>query len=662
MLPDYLAKSSLSDLSPRIDISVRAYHVCERYDLLMVKDLIAFYNREGGFLRLRNAGRKTTLELEHLCQWLLSQPDTDFDETLLADEQVQYLTWVKEVAPPNLSPRQLDLLNTYVRQGCAALSARSQTALNHLTMGCLDYSTFHRFFFERQIQADQIRNVGKKSFQEINTFIERLRIKVEQVKQQPDEELESVLFADTLRQAFGLPPELTESYLPGIQDRQFLLFRFLHDLLLNHHFLGKRQVHILRARSGWFKSGEEMNMNALGDQVSLTRERVRQIALKTKEIFVQKITFLNTEKTALFHITGGGYGLDIHRDLLLVRKHLADDINHIEGTDFTPRFFAVVFSALHADTHTLFGQQFDFFQNEYLLHRDLMEGFDAEAFVTDIDHLTSERINEDFSIDLEGYLLKFVRPGQSASMLRRAQNVCSDLLLLEFSEKVRLELHSELIICRNTKQHVWEYAFEALESIGGPAKLEIIYQTVVDRHPDFEPSMEALRGTLIKEKSHFISFSRTSTFGLARWEAEREDIRGGTIRDIAEEYLLKCDAPRHYYDIAEYVLRYRPNTSPISIHGNFQLDMSGRFTHFGHGFWGLAERAYGNFRVDVMPKQTLAYLKVWLAVYPDGSVEEAIEHLSKRCQVQPVQIRAWLAEKARSGTLRLEQDKLTIIR
>ena len=607
---------------------------------------------------MRNAGRKTTIELEELCQWLLLQPDSGLAETLPLTEHAQHLVRIEAIAPSNLSLRQLDLLNNYVRQWHTALSVRSQTALNNLALGNLDYPALHHFFFEKQIQVDQIRNVGKKSLAEIEALLERLRAKVEEVKQQSDESLEADLAVDQLCQAFSLTYDLIEPYWPNIRDEKFPLWRFLQNLILNHHIFDKKQAHILRARSGWFRSDEVIRLDIIGDQIGLSRERTRQIANKVEEKFLEKIAFFNTQKTALLHITGGGYGLDTNRDILL----MADDINHIEGTDFTTRFFAVVFAALHADTHTLFGKQFDFFQDEYLLRSDLLEGFDAEAFVSDMESMTGERIKEDFSLDLEGYLLKFLRPDQPTTMLERARNVSADLLMLEFLDKVRLELPNELIICRNTKQQVWEYAFEALETIGTPAKLDVIYQAVVEKHPDFESNIEALRGTLTKEKSHFISFSRTSTFGLARWETEREDIRGGTIRDIAEEYLQQFSEPKHYYDITDFVLRYRPSTSPRSVHGNLQADESGRFIEFLSGFWGLAERNYGDFQTQPMSNHALDHLKAWLTAYPDGIVEEAIEHLSQKCQVQPVQIRSWLAEKERSGTLRLEQDKLTIIR
>ena len=41
----------------------------------------------------------------------------------------------------------------------------------------------------------------------------------------------------------------------------------------------------------------------------------------------------------------------------------------------------------------------------------------------------------------------------------------------------------------------------------------------------------------MQRKRGFISFGRTSTYGLKEWEEKEKDIRGGTIRDITEEFL-----------------------------------------------------------------------------------------------------------------------------
>jgi hypothetical protein len=660
-LPNRLTQTTLEDLELYMDISTRAYNVCKKNNILALSDLLAFFIREGGFLKLRNAGRKTTEELEVICQRLLSQATNNPIETLPLEAKNQQLSWIKEIAPSNLSEAQIQLLNAYILQWHGALTIRTQNALNNFLKDKIDYFAFHYFFFEKQIQKDKIKNVGNKSFQEIEEFVDRVRRIAKEIRLQSDEPLKADLFATQFCEAFSLSREIIIPYLSAIRAKKFPLFHFLQELMVNHHLFDKKRTLIFRSRSGWFQSVEIVELDAIGEKIGLTGERIRQIAKKAEENFLETIAFFNAQKLMLLHFTGGCYGLDTSRDLLIVRKQLSDNINHIERTDFSPKFFALVFAALHSDTHMLFGRQFDFFQNNYLIRHDLLLGFDAENFINDIGKLTSERIKEDFSLDLEGYVLRFFKPGISRTILGRVRNISLDLLMLEFSEKVRLELPNELIICRNTKQQVWEYAFEALETIGKPAKLDYICQIILEKYPDFETSLEGMRGTLIKERTHFISFSRTSTYGLAKWENERKDIRGGTIRDIAEEYLHKFSEPKHCFDITQFVLKYRPDTTMKSVQTNLHYDESGRFQEFSAGFWGLSDQIYHNFNASPMSNHTFTYFKLWLSLNPGGSPEEAIKHLSERCNVQPVQIRSWLTEKVRSGTLRLEQNKILII-
>ena len=597
-LPTRFADTSLDDLREQIAISTRAYNVCSQYGLLKIEDLIGFYIRKGGFLNLRNTGRKTAEELESICRWLLDEQNLEENEFSKVAEEAQWNAWAREIAPSAFSTIQIDLLNAYIRQWHVKLSVRSQTAINGLTLGQRDYASLYHFFFEKQLRADQIRNVGKKSAQEIVEFIERLRMTAERVKQQSNDLAESDFAADQLCQAFNVNHDFLETYFHSIRDKKFPMFRFLHDLIVGESLFNNKQTMVLRSRLGWFRSEEVVELEKIGDQIGLTRERVRQIANHIEPDFLEKISFLKAQKNMLNSIMGDGYQMDTNRDLLYVRKQLADEINHIEGTDFSPKFFTLVYSVLHSETHTLFGSQFDFFQSQYLIRHDLLESFNMCAFIKDVEMLAGERINEDFSLDLDGYLLKFLKPDRPAAVLKRVRSICSDLLMLEFPERVRLELPNELIVCRNTKQQTWELVLEALETIGEPAKLDTIYRAIVQKHPKFDSNLEGLRGILLRERSQFISFSRTSTYGLARWESERNNIKGGTIRDITQEYLRHFPEPKHFYDITDFVLRYRPDTSPRSVHGTLMADESGRFKEFPGGFWGLAERSYQGFQVN----------------------------------------------------------------
>jgi hypothetical protein len=578
----------------------------------------------------------------------------DFIETP-SEEQQQ----IAAIDPANLSDLKVRFLNAHILGMFEKLSVRSQNALRNFLNERVNYTTLHRFFFREQVAVHKLSNVGEKSVVEIACLLAELKALAVRILDGSDDDLKEDLLIQELYLALSPPSDFFDEFLPQIKDGHFPLFAFLQKLILNGHFFNETRTTVFRHRMGWFEGEEELGLEEIGEQLDLTRERVRQIAHTLRQDFPRKFAFLHTLKSQLLELTGN-YGIDFSKDLVFVRQSTADDINHREGTRFTRKFFAQIFSLLHADTHLLFGEQFDSFQNHYLIGRGLVRAFDFEAFVKDLRAQTQQRIKDDLEIDLDGYLYPFLKSGDVAA-LAQVRRVCEDLVLLEFDEAVRLDFDN-LVLCRNTKIQVWEYAYEALEKIGGPAKLDVIHQSILEKYPDFDSTSEALRGTLTKEKSQFISFSRTSTYGLAKWESEREDIRGGTIRDIAEEYLQQFSEPKHYYDITDFVLQYRPATSPKSVHGNLQADESGRFREFLGGFWGLAEKNYGHFQARQLPKFTRSLATSFIIKSADPSLPNLIAYLSQACGVQPAQIRAWVDEKVRIGILRLENDKLVVLK
>lgn len=653
-----LAAVTLNDLCNQFEISVRTFNVCEKYELLEVPRLIDFYLKTEDFTLLQGAGRKTHEELVKICHFFLRRQNGEFAENLVPPEKVEERKRISNIAPVNLSAHQIKVLDAYVRQEFQKLSIRGQNALNHFFDYEISYSPIYRLFFLDEIPVTTLRNVGTKTLAEIETLFAGLKNYALEIVAQGDGDLVVDFLCRQLTLVLNLPTDIWEKFLPKMHERNFPIFAFLQKLILGNHLFPSNRTTIVRRRLGWFEDEGELNLEEIGLILGLTRERVRQLAVSIKIELPERFNFLTAYKTQLLELSGN-YGLDLSKDLLFIRRSVANDINRKEQTNFTPKFFAEIFSLIHTDTHSLFGEQFDFFQNRYLIRRELADVYDFEAFIGDLDRQTNEHIEEDYPLDLDGYLFSFLKTTDS-STLSKVRRVCEDLIILEFGEKARMEPPHNLVLCRNKKVQLWEYAFEALENIGTPAKLDAIYLFIRKYHPDIDSTPEALRGVLTKEKSQFISFSRTSTYGLSKWESERENIRGGTIRDIVEEYLQQFSEPKHYYDITDYVLRFRPNTTYRSVHGNLQAEESGRFIEFAGGFWGVADRSYSHFRVQHLPRNTISFAKAVILNSYNPTYDTVVEYLSKGLVAQSAQIRAWLDEKLRSGTLRLENGKLII--
>ena len=94
------------------------------------------------------------------------------------------------------------------------------------------------------------------------------------------------------------------------------------------------------------------------------------------------------------------------------------------------------------------------------------------------------------------------------------------------------------------------------------------------------------------QKELFISFGRSSVYGLRKWESEKENIKGGTMTSLTEEYLLKEDNPKHISEILQYILPYRPHTNEYSLLTNLKNKANTKFCFYNSCFVGLKSKKY----------------------------------------------------------------------
>ena len=148
-----------------------------------------------------------------------------------------------------------------------------------------------------------------------------------------------------------------------------------------------------------------------------------------------------------------------------------------------------------------------------------------------------------------------------------------------------------IVAPRRSAQRKW-LLIKALEAIDRPAHISELAAKLNTMSPGTEWRPATVRGVAIRAKPHVISFSRTSTYGLKKWE-NRPGIHGGTLKDIMAEYLAKLDRPCHASELVEHLAQYRKRTTVRNIIGNLIADTTGHFIRFPQGFIGLAGKVYG---------------------------------------------------------------------
>ena len=108
-------------------------------------------------------------------------------------------------------------------------------------------------------------------------------------------------------------------------------------------------------------------------------------------------------------------------------------------------------------------------------------------------------------------------------------------------------------------------------------------------YPFLNSTDESVRGILGREKDKFIYFGRSSTYGLRVWEKQKDGIKGGTIKNIVEEYLESQVGPKSISEILNYVNQFR-KTNEKSVLTNLNLDNTNKFIFYKGEIVGLANR------------------------------------------------------------------------
>ena len=183
----------------------------------------------------------------------------------------------------------------------------------------------------------------------------------------------------------------------------------------------------------------------------------------------------------------------------------------------------------------------------------------------------NEKIEESYSFNFKSYLYKFLTKN-NIDILNIAFPIAEKIVNDEF--EIYLDLEENITFKRNTIKLTYKYAYEALEQLGKPSKVKEIFEKVLELHPNYNTEEAKVRVSM-KRKNGFVPIGRKSVFGLKKWEKELDNFKGGTIRNIVEEYLSQFTEPKKILDITNHVLKYRPKSNQYSILQNLKLDVSG---------------------------------------------------------------------------------------
>lgn len=570
---------TLEEIRYNFELSVRSYNLCIDNHLNSIHDLQNFLKEHKTFLKLRNCGKKSEIELTEIC----SQFENQIEE--VEDFNKENFKTIVE----NFTRMQKEIVNNYISINTKNLSIRSQNAIN----SHLNYNVNLRSFVEnildiKYFNVKSIKNVGAKSIPELEVYIKNIYDFTVEVNNSSDEKhliyLKNKFYIQKMYSLESIPNDVVESQ---------SIFKIINYLINENAIFDKNQTIIFKKAFNIYKDHKEITLDKIAFELDLTRERVRQIRKICLDSIFEKLYFIKNISDDFID------KFSINSTIIVLKEDVFELINNKNEVNFSKEFILYLLSIYLSDLYLIVGNLEDIlvpksfnnrnrhnWKNIYLVKKDLTENFDFINLVDDLEHRLNERIEETYFLNFKSYLSKFSKNQifeNIDSILIISEKIISD----EFD--VYIDLDDNIVFPRNSMKTIPEYVFEVLEEIGKPSTIEKIYYELDKKIPNITKSPDALRGSC-QRSDQLIYFGRSSTYGLKKWEHEMDNIKGGTIKDIIIDYLEKFQTPIHIVEILVEIHKYRELTNERNVITNLKLDPSNDFVIFNQKFIGLRSK------------------------------------------------------------------------
>jgi len=565
------------------DISVRSFNVCNDNDLKDLNAILKHYREHKTFGILRNCGRKSNEELTALCLKYINYYNNHFAEPLKPEKQL--ISTIN-----NFSRTQREIVNSFIEINKNSLSNRSKNAINSYLNGNLKIKNIsERILTNDRFNFQDIKNVGTKTVTELKSFIHTIIEFIEKVV-----EVDSENHLVALRNRFFIEKTFSISSIPNDILESQSIFSLVDFLISKNAIFEKNESVIFQKAFKIFDNQQELTLDEIAEEINISRERVRQIRKGILENLFNNLKFVRNIEDDLYQ----KYGIDQNQKLINIDDELNKKINEVNNTNFSIEFNTFIIYSYISEKFDLVGETEDVLQpkyfnsrdrhnwdNFYLVKNQLTKEFDFNNFANDIDKRINARNELTYSFHFKSYLNNFIK-NEDNSLISIVFPIAERIINQEFD--LIIDLDDNIVFKRNTVKQVPEYAIEALEKLGLPSKVEDIYKLIELNYPEITKSQEALRGSL-QRTPEIIYFGRSSTYGLKKWEIEKEGIKGGTIKDIIIDFLKEKKQPIHISIILEHLKKFRGDKDERSVVTNLKVDPENRFIIYNQSFIGLRE-------------------------------------------------------------------------
>ena len=604
---------------------------------------------------LYNTGKKFEEDIESFLvrivverHFILKMSNDILLENQISEEYTFSNTFYKPYLMINLSQLQITLLDKKIKILFDELSQRSKNAVNAFLQRDLSFENiFHNIFSRIQFKTSALSNIGKKSEKDIEFFLARIILEHNFTVEAGNDVLSEKQNYTELQFLFNIDVEDVEKYSLIDNRKKIKIFKLIEVYLF---YKNTDERFKIICKYLFTKKDKKVNMTTVANQLNITRERVRQIIHKFDEVFDEKLAVFNQIDLNLYSTY-----ISNSSDLLSINLVLCNRINKKENTQFSQKFLAVLFAYLHKEKYVLLSNDTEDSENYYLIDKLLFSIFRFEDFYNETKNIVNANVKEDFEIGMLGFAYQYTTKSEKVlENINRIISIIEEILLREFSPNLAI-VDGIITIRRNTKISLQEILIEILTTLGEPSNIDDIIKQAAIQFDNLQLTQNNVR-VLLREKSLFNYYGRSSTYGLVKWEEENDNLKSGTIRDIIDLFLMQHNRPIHISEIIDYITKYRKNIIERSIYSSLYADAD-RFINFKFGFWGSCSNNYQEFKpnrphklfkneiIKIIKKDKLTYTQV-------------VDFFANRDKLLPIQTQVILDKMIKSSILYIENNIL----
>ena len=473
----------------------------------------------------------------------------------------------------------LNALLPVIRSFADNYSVRSKNGILSLITNCND-SVYQlvETLSASQFNPIKLRNIGKNSVPEIHNFRSRvLALCAECSSQDGIERLESINRIQYYT-GFAIPDPDAIIQLEG-KIGHFPLLAAVNQLINN---LPERQKRIFKEYLLTIRGGVELDLDDMASELSISRERVRQLATKHVGIIQRTVSSWR-------ELLG-----DYHYPIFEKDAWLA--VCETEGVSFTQNFVRWLISLVDSEVY-LIGDPMSAFKTYhgrikplYLMPKRLYDIFDIHSFIEHINNLASEKRYEEERYNLRELIYNFFRGRVLFEIVEELEDFARRIIDYEVD---CLLYEGDLIFRANAVKNAPEIIEDIIRANGDVMSLDEIYAKYKELYPLKEIEPKNIRASIHQNKN-IKPLGRSGKYTLSEWKDGYA--RGGTIREFAYECIVNSPAKIVRIDaLCEYISQFRKNVEEDSIQSNLLAEASGKFGLYfydGERYIGLTSVQY----------------------------------------------------------------------